>query len=155
MPQMIPLEAWIQLLNKFLTDAEKSVQSGTASDRDTVRTKLFGFIKSTPPQYEFLDDIARDALKNLNNASLDMAANNIRNVANELEKQRLIIGLATKEAQASASEIKLEQLAKNIEQATAALENLKEINAILNDDDKAFDDKVKDVQAKLKELKDN
>lgn len=153
MAQIIPLEAWIKLLSKFLTDAENSVESGTATDRDAIRTKLIGFIKSTPPQYEFLDDIARDALKNLNNASLDMATNNIRHAANELEKQRLIISLATREAQASASEIKLEQLTKNIEQATAALENLKEINTILNDDDTAFDEKVKDVQKKLKDLK--
>lgn len=150
---MIPLEAWIKLLEKYLLQAEKSVESGSAEDRQTVRAKILAFIKSTPPQYEFLDDIARNAIHNLNNASLEIASNGVKNAANELEKQRLIISIATNEAQKDATEIKLAQLTEKIDQTTKALENLKDVNAILNDDDKIFSQKIKDIQSKLKDLK--
>jgi hypothetical protein len=152
MAQTIPLEAWIALLDKFLAEAEISVTVGNAENRETVRTKLLGFIKSTPPQYEFLDEIARDGLKNLNDASLEIATTNIRMAANNLEKQRIIVSIATTEAQKGASAIKLEQLAANIETATKALENLKDMNAILNDDDTGFTEKIKEIQEKLKQL---
>jgi hypothetical protein len=151
MPQIL-LEAWITLLDQYLQQAETAVRSGNANSRQVIRKKFHGFIKSTPHRYEFLDDIARNALQDLNDANLALATENIERAVLDLQKQRAIILVAIEEAQQSSKDIKLEHLIERIDQTSEALENLKVINEILKDDDTTFTDKVKEIQQKLKEI---
>lgn len=149
----LPLETWIALLNTYLTDAEQAIRNNDAEARKTVRAKLHAYIRSTPLKYEFLDDIVRDALHDLNEFDLNLAASNIKKAAGELEKQRAIITLAAKEANAGAKKIQLEHLVEKLDQAKEIIEKMEGATEILNDEDKNFMEKVKALKDKINGFK--
>ncbi|MCB0374470.1 MAG: hypothetical protein KDD04_00970, partial [Sinomicrobium sp.] len=148
-----PLETWIELLNKYLTDAEQAIINNDAEARKTVREKFHAFIRSTPQKYEFLDDIVRDALQDLNAFDLNLAAGNIKKAAAELRRQRAIIALATKEANEGAKNIQLEHLVEKLDHARDIIEKIEGTAGIMNDDEKDFMEKVKALKNKIDDFK--
>ncbi len=147
----ISLEAWMKLLDQYLQEAELAVLNGDASDRQKIRKKMHLFIRSTPHRYEFLDDIVRQAIIDLNDASLTLSTENIRKAAIELSKQRNIIAVVVMEASQNPSETKMEDLAEKINQTAEVLEKLKEVNEILKEDSE-FSEKIAEIIEKLKDL---
>ena len=150
----IPLETWIELLDKYLTDAAQAIRNNDTEGRKAVRAKFHAFIRSTPQKYEFLDDIVRDALQDLNEFELDFAVENIKKTARELEKQRAIIALATEEAHEGTKKIQLGHLIEKLGHAREAIEKLECATEILNSEDKDFIEKVKALKDKIDDFKD-
>ncbi len=152
MPQ-IPLEIWIQLLNKYLIAAEQAIENDDVEARKELRGKLHAFIRRTPQKYEFLDDIVRDVLQDINEFDLNLATRNIKKATRELEKQRAIIALATKEANEGAKKIQLEHLVEKLDQTKDIIEKMEGTVDILSDEDTSFMEKVKDLKTKIDDFK--
>lgn len=150
----IPLENWVELLNKYLLEAEQAIENNNAEKRKEIRAKFHAFIRKTPQKYEFLDDIVRDALQHLNEFDLNTAIRNIKKTTAALEQQRAIIAIATKEANKGAKEIQLEHLAEKLEDTKNIIEKIQGASQMLADKDIGFMEKIEDLKNKINDFKD-
>lgn len=148
-----PLETWIELLNNYLTGAEQAIENNNFEKRKEIRAKFHAFIRETPQKYEFLDDIVRDALHDLNEFDLNVAVKNIKKTKAALEKQRVIIAIATKEAHKGAKKIQIEHLAEKLDHAKNIIEKLQGTSDTLADEDAGFMEKIEALKSKINDFK--
>ena len=148
------LEELINKLNGYLKKAEQTIVDNDVDTRNEIRNELHIYIRATPQKYKFLDYIARDAIRELNEFDLNMATNNIVKIARQLKKQRAIIVLATKKAEDAAEEIQLENLINAINDTTEKLEKFEETAKILDDKETNFSDKISALQKLLTKFQD-
>lgn len=147
------LENWVNLLYEYITKADLTIENNDVNAREKIRNNLLHFISDTPQKYEFLDDIARKVIKELNDYDLNLAIGDISNITENLKKQRAIINLATDKAKEFSQEIQLEKLINIIDDTADKLDSIKETSEILSNKEKSFEDKISTLKNLIEDFK--
>lgn len=134
-------QEWASTLEELLHAAEDSIKSGKP-DRQEVSKLLSTFVKKSPFNANPLDDIANDAIIDINIAEIDIALLSIKKRLDELQKQIDFIEVVTKQAGDDAVKLRFDNLNKVLATAKTGLKALQDANNVLNNPSKTLTDKI-------------
>ena len=125
--QLFTLEDWAGALQELLNDAQAAITANNQAQKISAQDALRTFMKQSPVQAEFLDNIALKAINDLfiSVADTALAAIGARNA--ELQQATKLMKDVSAQAKKDAKKIQFESVVSVLDKAKAAAETLKEL----------------------------
>jgi len=142
---LVTIADWAGALQQLLDDAKAAIQANDQQAKLDAQTALRSFIKQSPVEAEFLDNIALGAINDLfiSVASTALAAIASRNA--ELQKATKSLSDVTAKAEKDAKSIQFEKVISAMDKAKSAAEALKALENSLAQPDQNLLSKIKSV----------
>ena len=142
---LITIADWAGALQQLLDDARAAIQASNQQAKLDAQTALRTFIKQSPVEAEFLDNIALQAINDLfiAVASAALAAIAARNA--DLQKATKSLQDVTSKAEKDVKSIQFEKVISAMDKAKSAAEALKALENSLAQPDQNLLNKIKSV----------
>ena len=142
---LITIPDWAGALQQLLDDAKAAIQGNSQQAKLDAQSSLRTFIKQSPVEAEFLDDIALRAINDLflSVASAALAGIAARNA--ELQKATKSLQSVTAQAEKDAKSIQFEKVISAMDKAKSAAEALKALETSLAQPDQNLLNRIKSV----------
>ena len=128
---LVTISDWARVLNQILGSAKAAIDANDQNAKLDTQDLLRTYAKRSPPEVEFLDNIALKAINDLFTSVAETALEAIAARNAELQQATRLIDNVSAQAQKDAKSIQFEKVISALDKAKSAAETLKSLETSL------------------------
>ena len=140
---LVTISDWARVLNQILGNAKAAIDANDQGAKLDTQDLLRTYAKRSPPECEFLDNIALKAINDLFTSVAETALDAIAARNAELKQATKLIDSVSTQAQKDAKSIQFEKVISALDKARSAAETLKSLESSLAQPDQNLLSKIK------------
>lgn len=152
--ELITIKDWANALDDLLAQAKKAVQDDNDAKKSELQDILLEYISESPPTANPLDQVAHQAIDDLNRSQKNAILKAINDRNAQLKQLRQLIETASAQAMSTARDIQLKSVQELLGKVKTSVEVLKTLETALDQPDLTLVQKIKDTVKAVEELSD-